>query len=210
MSSPNAVVALTLPDIGGRAHGASRSPAADGPLPLPEFTAGGAPALPRDAADAAYERGLVDGRREVDARVDRRARSALDALTAAAAQIDTAAAAFEQDRERNLTALALAVAHRLVDRFVASEPAVVAALVARALELMPTERSLEIRLHPADLAVVRPALEEMSARPGAPSLQLRADTSLALGDFVIDGPQRLVDGRTDTALRTLYDGLASA
>jgi flagellar assembly protein FliH len=206
MSSPNAVAMLTLPELGG--GGLARPGAADGPLTLPELTPSGSTGVARSPTDEAYERGVAEGRRQAEAGVEGRTRSALDALAAAATQVEAAAAAFAQDRERNLTALALAVAHRLVDRFVAADPHVVADLVTRALELMPGEHPLEVRLHPADLAAVRPALDELAARSDAPPWLWRSDPSLGRGDVMVDGPQLLVDGRTDTALRTLYERLA--
>jgi flagellar biosynthesis/type III secretory pathway protein FliH len=81
-------------------------------------------------------------------------------------------------------------------------------LVAHALDLLPADTSLEVRLHPDDLAALGDPLERVA--PAGLSVSLRGvpDPALERGDFVIESPQRVIDGRTDTALRSLYERLA--
>jgi len=46
--------------------------------------------------------------------------------------------------------------------------------------------------------------------PGGRTVRWEADPALERGDIVVEGPQRLVDGRADVALRGIYERLAHA
>ena len=134
----------------------------------------------------------------------------MQALTQVAEAFEASRAGFERDRERDLTGLALAVARRIVLREVTADPAIVRSLVTRALELLPLDRSFEVRLNPEDLGVLGTDLEG-AVPPGiAPMIQWAGDPALERGSFVIESPLRVVDGRSDVALRALYDRLGDA
>jgi len=182
--------------------------------PFPEFRGvsfGGGGSFDRNGgrgeAEAAYESGRLDGLREGEAQAEHRIRHALEALAAVAERLDASAAEFTETRERNLQGLAIAVARKLVQRELAADPDLVRSWVARALELLPGESALEIRLHPADLAAIGAGLEGIHPDERAVTIQWIADAALERGDFLIEAPLRVVDGRSDTALRHLYDRL---
>ena len=81
------------------------------------------------------------------------------------------------------------------------------ALVRRAIEQLPLDHTLEVRLHPDDLATLAPSLEAMAAPGRHVKLQWSSDASIERGGFVVETPHRIIDGRTDVALRTLYEKL---
>jgi flagellar assembly protein FliH len=159
--------------------------------------------------DAAYEQGFADGRRQGEADARRELAQAAAALRGAAQELAARQAEFARDRERNLQGMALIVAHKLFEREVTADPAILQHLLARALELLPEEETIALRLHPADLQHARAALEreESGSPPSAVRLKWIPDSELARGSFVLETPLRVIDGRTDTALRQLYERL---
>lgn len=135
-----------------------------------------------------------------------RARSALQAVARVADHLESISAAFAHDRERDLHGLAIAVARQLVQHELTIDPLRVGELVRRALELLPLDTSLEIRLNPEDLRTLGAAVELLL--PGRQvSLNWVADPSIDRGGFVVENPHRIIDGRADVALRNLYERL---
>ena len=109
---------------------------------------------------------------------------------------------------QNVYALALAVAKHLIQREVKAEPTIVRDLVEQALDLVPTDVALEVRLNPDDLAAIDDQLSRVGAGGRPLHAQWIADASLDRGSFLLETPLRVVDGRTDIALRSLYDRLS--
>ncbi len=207
-SLPEACTDWTIPsfDPPGRAAAESVRPA----WPPPEFPAdlvavAAPPAEP--LFDATYEQGFADGRREGEAVARRELGQAAAALLGAARELAARQVEFARDRERNLQGLALVVAQKLFEREVAADPTILRQLVQRALELLPEEEGVTIRLHPADLEAARGEVDRLAR--GDPALPLKwvADPELGRGSFLLETPLRVIDGRTDTALRQLYERL---
>lgn len=178
---------------------------------LPELTAirsdSEAAGVAHTPEDEAYALGLADGLREGEARASHHLRPVLEALTRLVEDVEASRLRFERDRERNLRGLALAVAHRLMQREVTADPTWVRDLVSHAIELMPTSAPLEVRLSPLDLAALGPELEKLSSTGRPLPIQWLPEPAIERGSFVVEGPLRIVDGRTDSALRTLFERL---
>ncbi|HYC32238.1 MAG TPA: FliH/SctL family protein [Gemmatimonadales bacterium] len=181
--------------------------------PLPELW-GGAPAEADTLSPAgpsaealAYARGLEEGRREAAAEADRVTQAARQALIGAAESLQAVRAAYASEVEDALYALATALAHQLVQRELSLDAAVVRDLVRRAVEILPLEGALEIKLHPADLAALGGDVELYA--PGGRKLDVRwvADGAIDRGGYVIETPQRVVDGRIDPVLQAMYQRL---
>ena len=88
---------------------------------------------------------------------------------------------------------------------VVTDPTVVADLVRQAMELLPTESTLEIHLNPADLQALQGTLGESVPPARGMSIEWSPDVTLERGSFVMETPLRLINGRADIALRKLYD-----
>ena len=213
-SSPEFPSAFLLPELSG-SGGYVIPPAplgaqADGALELPELDAAwkaGMNGPRRTEADEAYDRGFAEGLREGTARSEQRVRVALETLGRVGEYLHTAQSAFVRDRARDLHGLALAVARKLVQREVTTDPALLRELVDRALELVPLEPHLEVRLHPDDLAVLLGGPSAPEADGKGTAIQWLGDPTIERGGFVVESPLRIVDGRTDFALRSLYERL---
>jgi flagellar assembly protein FliH len=151
--------------------------------------------------DAGYAAGLAAGRDQGEASVD----PALRALEGIVQRLQAAEAEFAQERERNLTAVALVVARKLVQQEIEVRPEVLQTLVNRAIELVPAGTVTEVRMNPADLEALVPGIEQLALENRAPAVQWVGDPQLSRGSFMVDSPTRIVDGRVDTALRQLFE-----
>jgi flagellar assembly protein FliH len=155
----------------------------------------------------AYARGLEDGRREAADEAERRLGGARTAMAGAAAALEHERATFARRGEESLYAIATALAQRLLQRELALDPTVVRDLVRRALEAVPLEGTLEVRVHPADLAALGHDLELYA--PGGRRLELRwvPDPGIGRGGFMIETPLRVVDGRVEKVLEAALERL---
>ena len=216
-SSPELPSSFLLPELPARYGSCAVLSApfgarADGALELPELDArsradANGPAARWTEADEAYDRGFVEGLREGTARSEQRVHVALETLGRVGEYLHTAQSAFVRDRARDLHGLALAVAHKLIQREVTADPALLRELVDRALELVPLEPHLEVRLHPDDLSVLLGGPSAPEADGKGTAIKWLGDPTIERGGFLVESPLRIVDGRTDFALRSLYERL---
>jgi flagellar assembly protein FliH len=216
-SSPELPPPFLLPELLASSGACVDFPApfgerADGALELPELggrSTGGAdgPAARRTEADEAHDRGFAEGLREGTVRSEQRVHVALETLGRVGEYLHTAQSAFVRDRARDLHGLALAVARKVIQREVTADPALLRELVDRALELVPLEPHLEVRLHPDDLSVLRGGPTAPEADGKGTAIKWLGDPTIERGGFVVESPLRVVDGRTDFALRSLYERL---
>lgn len=159
-----------------------------------------------DEAAQAHVRSFEDGRRAGRAEAVATLEPAARALHEASLALGSAREEILHDLRCNVTALALAIAKRIIGREVAADSAIVGDLVAQGLELVKPDSPVEIRLNPSDLEAVKAGLE---LRPGDETyIHWTADPELERGGFFIEGPRRIVDGRLDEAMRVLYERLA--
>jgi flagellar assembly protein FliH len=167
---------------------------------------GGAAECAADEADRAQLLSFEEGRRAGHAEAVATLEPAARALHEASLVLGSAREEILHDLRCNVTALALAIAKRIVGREVATDSTIVGDLVARGLELVKPDSPVEIRLNPSDLDAVKAGLE---LRPGDETyIHWTADPELERGGFFIEGPRRIVDGRLDEAMRVLYERLA--
>jgi len=164
-------------------------------------------ALRELAVKDAYARGRADGAAEGRA-------TALAELAEASATVHALVAQLREQEQRllhgleeNLAALAVGVARHVIGREVRQDPTVVADLVRRALAEFPVDQSVRVRVHPLDLS----ALTTASTADGAPleiaptrDLTWLADPRIQRGGAVLEGRERVVDGRVDVALERVF------
>jgi len=156
---------------------------------------------------AAYRRGVDEATKKERGLAEQRCESALEAVKQVADRLETVATEFARDRERDLHGLAIAVARQIVQHELMIDPLRVGELVRRALDLLPLDTSIEVRLNPGDLETLGTSVEKLLPPGRAVRLHWLADPGIERGDFVIESPQRIVDGRADVALRDLYERL---
>ncbi len=157
--------------------------------------------------DEGYARGLADGERRGAAAAQQRVAEAVGVVDAIAAQMREVASLAPSILEENVAALAVIVARQIVAREVSLDRELVADLVRRALTEFPIDQSVRIRVNPLDLALLTftpdgaPDMAPITANRDASWL---ADPRVARGGCLVEGRDRIVDGRVDTALERAY------
>jgi len=167
------------------------------------------PAAEPDAGERAHSRGIEEGRRQGRAESERELRAAREAVAALSRALHQAHTAWSDALEANLHALAVAVAHQVIEREVELAPEIVRDLVHHAAELAGGPHPVVVRVHPDDVAALAalPPLEPPGADGEPPALTLQPDPAVGRGGCIAETPSRLVDGRVETALLALYQRL---
>jgi flagellar assembly protein FliH len=154
----------------------------------------------------AYARGFEEGRQEGEAAEGARLRVAVQAAEDALDELRSGESRWRGGLEENVCALAIAVAKQVLGRELKSDLDMVVDLVRRAIAEFPIDQSIRIRVAPTDLALITAAGATDSAPVIAPNRDARwlADPLVSPGGCVVEGRERIVDGRVDTALERLY------
>lgn len=174
-----------------------------------------AAAAEREALDAehqrqlqeAYAAGVADGETAGRATEATRLRAALAAAEGAAALLREGERRWTSALEENVAALAVAVARQVIGRELVGDAAALTDLVRRALSEFPLDQAIVVRVHPADLAALTVAANAGTAGDHvAPNRETRwiADPNVPAGGCVLEGRERIIDGRVDTALERVY------
>lgn len=165
--------------------------------------------------EAAYQKGFRDGRaagvEEGRREEAERLAHAVAALEAAAAEVRAGGARWLDALEANIAALAVAVARHVIGRELKTGPEPIVDLVRRALMEFPVDQPLRVLLNPGDLSAIT-AVSPSRAEPApiAPGRDVRwvADPSIEPGGCIVEGRDRIVDGRIDRALERIWRSLA--
>lgn len=202
-------VFLSMPGFGAIEEGAHSNPVTDnGAADTVSFDAAVAQRLaslrPRIEADA-FERGRAAAREETDKSSHDQLSRVLQLLLEATQSVHAHEQRWLGNVEENLAAAAVTIARHLIQRELTAEPSVITDLVSRSLSLFPLERNITVRLHPDDLSVVQSAMtrdEGFAAQ--AREVRWHADAHIVRGGCLVDGRERVLDGRIDTALERAY------
>lgn len=155
----------------------------------------------------AYQRGHEDGRTAGEIAEGARLRHAVQAADQAVEEIRENEARWAGTIEENICAVAVAVARQIIGRELETDGRVVADLVRRALAECPIDQPVQIRVHPNDLTVIS-SMTNADGTPvtvtGSREARWAADTRIQPGGCVIEGRDRIIDGRVDTGLERLY------
>ncbi len=112
------------------------------------------------------------------------------------------------EAERDLVALAIAIAERVVRAEVAAGKPVARDVMRRAVELAVRRNGMEVRIHPDDLALVETYLPDLRARfPGEARIELRGDPSVERGGCRVMTTQGAVDADLKTQIEELTRAL---
>lgn len=159
--------------------------------------------------EAAYDRGVQEGRGVARQELADEVQQVVQALGGAAEQLRAERANCVKIMEQDVFTLAMAVARAVIQREVELDSSIVGAMVERALTEVSWRSPVEVRLNPEDIAVVEAhfiAIED-DAKP--PQLEWTPDSNVERGGYIVETPQRLVDGTLHTVLSNLYEHLAN-
>lgn len=160
------------------------------------------------AVREAFERGYETGREEGERGEAARLRTAVEAAEEALDEVRAGEIRWTGTIEENICALAVIIARQILGRELALDPQAVADLVRSALNEFPIDQPIRIRINPSDLS----ALSSVGAIDHDPLKQIAIDrdarwlpdVSIAPGGCVVEGRERIIDGRIDTALERIY------
>lgn len=195
---------------GGR-RGVSHQGAADARLTAAREAAALANAERERELDAVRAEGYHAGRADGAQAESARLHTAIAAAESALAQVRESEARWQANVAENVAALAVAVARHVVGRELRTDTATVADLVRRALAEFPIDQPMRIRVHPHDLSLLSaPTATDGEPVPIAPNRDVRwmADSRITPGGCVVEGRERIIDGRVDTALERIYRRLS--
>lgn len=158
--------------------------------------------------DAAYLRGVSEGREQGEQAERARLRGAMMAAESALDDVRAGEARWLSNIEENIAAIAVAVAQQVVTREVTTASDVVVEMVTRAVQEFGLDQALSIRVNPGDLEALLSAErvegEEMTAITRGREVRWLSDARIEKGGCVVEGRERIVDGRVDTGLERLY------
>jgi len=162
-------------------------------------------AVERSRAEAAaYSRGRADGERAARAGVDEEIASAMALLSDALNSVQLHESRWVSNAEENIAALAVMVARHIVQHEVSVDPSFVSDVVQSALAQYPLDQVITIRINPADLNACRASLNDVGRR----EIRWISDAAILRGGCLMEGRERILDGRVDTALERAYRSLS--
>lgn len=168
-----------------------------------------AAALERQAElDAAYLRGVTEGRDQGEQAERARLRGAMMATESALEDLRAGESRWLANIEENIAAIAVGVAQQIVTREVSVTNTIVLEIVTRAVQEFGLDQALSIRVNPGDLeslqSAERTASEDMVGLTRGREVRWVSDARIEPGGCVVEGRERIVDGRVDTGLERLY------
>lgn len=182
---------------------------------LEDLGGGGGSGVPVDHADLeaqreeelenAYRRGRIEGEQAAQARARREVEAAVSAARGAHQQLRELGETWRQRLEEHLYALATAVARQIIERELEGDAESFRALVRKAATTFPMDQTLKVRLNPTDLDLLVDAgsVPPVDATDGREARWI-ADDEMVRGGCIVEGPDRIMDGRVDAALERIY------
>ena len=164
-------------------------------------------AAPVDGARAAAERaeaaGYAAGLARAEAEVQTRLRTLEEHsrhLAQLFQQLQHPLQVLDEEVERALLQLALAIGGQLARRALSADPGMLIALIREGLQQLPLgSRELRVHMHPRDAAFVRERLPAGAER----SWELREDPTLTRGGCLIESDHSRIDARLESRLQEL-------
>ncbi|MEO8620361.1 MAG: FliH/SctL family protein [bacterium] len=153
----------------------------------------------------AYDAGYRAGQSDAQARAAETMSGAVKALHTAAAFVTENEAGYLTALEDHLSTLAVCVARQIIAREVRTAPGITMDLIRRAVAEFPLQEALRIRLNPFDLTASATARdgEAVKIAPGREVAWI-PDARVEAGGCVVEGRERILDGRVDVALERAY------
>jgi flagellar biosynthesis/type III secretory pathway protein FliH len=164
----------------------------------------------RRELEEAYHRGLAEGEESGELRARSELVTAVRTAHAVLERLTDVEESFQASLKENLAALSVAVARTILDREFSLEPEALADSVRGALAVFPLDQSLKIRINPEDLSRISVASGEALPITAGREVRWIPDEAIAHGGCVVEGPDRVVDGRIDRALERVYWALRDA
>ena len=168
-------------------------------------TVGGLVDLQAEAYKEAYDQGLAEGlaegrdagRTEVNAQVAR--------LSGMFHELAKPFEVLDQEVERELLNLAMALARQIVRRELKADPTQIIGILRDAIEALPAAaREVRVHLHPEDAAIVR---ANLAPADSAPAWGIVEDPVMSRGGCLVKTATSRIDARLETRLGAILSEL---
>ena len=156
--------------------------------------------LGEDARQIAFEEGFRAGEDSERTRLFQVARALEDGVSSVQDGVDR----WISNAEENICALAVGIARHILSREVSVDRDATLDVVRQAIAEFSIDHPVVVRLYPADHAVIVPMLLPGEGDAGRRSVEWIADARIAPGGCVVEGRERIIDGRVDAALERVY------
>lgn len=127
------------------------------------------------------------------------------AFAAALSEFESRRRSLLSEMERDVVALAGAIAHRVVKAAVQVDPACLAMNIREALQLIVDRNSVEIRLHPTDLEQAQQFAREILSAHELETARFIGDETVGRGGAMLKMPAGQVDASIETQWVRLLD-----
>jgi flagellar assembly protein FliH len=172
-------------------------PAANQKLP----TVSGLADLQAEAYKEAFDQGLAEGREAGRGEV----RAQVEKLSAMFHDLARPFEVLDVEVERELLALAMALARQIVRRELKTDPTQIIGIIRDAIAALPVAaREVRVHLHPEDAAVVR---QYLAPTESAPAWTIVEDPVMARGGCQITTATSRIDARLETRLGAILSEL---
>jgi flagellar assembly protein FliH len=157
-----------------------------------------------EATARGFEVGLSEGQKAAEEESREYLQRLSNLITKAATDRET----MIRSSERELSALAYAIAAKVIHREIATDPSVVLSMVESALQRMPIETRVRVLVHPDDLDFVRSRwLAGTSPASLGCEVEVASDERVDRGGCIIESRGGTVDSRIETQLARIADSL---
>ncbi len=153
----------------------------------------------------AYDAGFTAGQEDAGATSGARLNTAIELLKTAAAQLLASEGKALATLEENLSALAVTIARQIIGREVRTSADLIIDMVRTAVAEFPLDQPLRIRVNPIDLSTLSVVSDGVVIRI-SPDREITwaADAKVLVGGCMVEGRDRIIDGRVDTALERVF------
>jgi flagellar assembly protein FliH len=160
----------------------------------------------REAAEqAAYQRGMSEGKAIGGESVKGEVLVVLERLTRSLAELSTLRSRLRKNAEADMVKLSIAVARRVLHRELTLDPESIDGLIRVALDKLDSHELSRVRVHPDQEHAVRSAMTRFT---GARNVEVVADAALQCGDVLFETTQGVLDASVEAQLREIERGFA--
>jgi flagellar assembly protein FliH len=164
------------------------------------------PELDRERIEReAYERGFAEGKALGKDQAAAELAPVLDRMGRSLASLSALRSRIRKDAEKELLALAIAVARRVMHRELTLDPESIGGLIRVALDKLQAREMCRVRVNPAQETAVRASLDRFST---AHKLEVLTDSSLQIGDLLFETANGTLDASIEAQLREIERGFA--
>ncbi len=173
-------------------------------VPTAGASAAHAAPLPADLLEEARRMAFNEGFRAGEDSEHTRLFQAAQALQDGVSSVQEGVDRWISNAEENISALAIAVARHILSHDVTVNREATMDVVKQAIAEFSIDHPVTVRLNPADHAVIVPMLHAVEGGGARHATEWIADARIAAGGCIVEGRERIIDGRIDAALERVY------